>query len=86
MSQMCVSHRIDSTLEKLADLPGGDVFVDLLARTCHHSKVGPLDLPLVEELLAWLNARTRQADGSVVTLIQASLVLSYAFRVPTDRT
>ena len=85
LSQMCVSHRIDTSLERLADLPDGTVEVDLLKRTCCRSGSGTLELPIVEQFAAWLLTRMEHAGLSLESLEQATIILNYSNRVPTDR-
>lgn len=86
LCQMGCSARINTSLERLADLPDDALQIDLLSGSCVHGKVGELPLPMVEEFRAWLTEQVRKAGITSDVLDRAVLSLRYTTdRVATDR-
>jgi len=54
---MLVGWRMTEDLDRLADLPDGVLRIDVLREVAAHSKAGPVELHVVQELSAWLRAR-----------------------------
>ncbi len=55
--QMATSERICGSFDILADLPDGELALDLVSGGCLHSGIGSLRLPIGPELANWFRGR-----------------------------
>ena len=82
LCQMAVSTRLEPDLEMLADLPDGELEIDLLKGSASHRTAGPLPLQIGHELANWLQTQTA---GDAVQVSAAAMEISFGTdTIPTD--
>lgn len=73
-------------LEILADLPDGELVLDLLAETAEHDKAGTLDLHIAKEIHAWLKYECWRESIDFTLLKKARLTVAMnTSRVETNK-
>jgi hypothetical protein len=83
---MFVARMGTDDLESLARLPDGNLALDLLAQTVHHSSGGVIQLRIVGDLTNWLKIRLIDNRIPVSDLSKAELVAAIRTdKIPTDR-
>ena len=86
LCQMATSQRICESVDVIADLPDGDLSLNLLNGMSCHSTKGQLELPIGAELSEWFANRLSTLEIPPDAVGTADLVISYRTdRVPTDR-
>ncbi len=84
--QMATSERICGSFEVLADLPDGDLSLNLVTGDCVHSGIGSLQLPIGPELASWFRGRLANLQIPGDDIESAALAITYSTdRVPTER-
>jgi hypothetical protein len=86
LCQMMVGWRMGDDYERMAELPDGTLYVDLLEKTATHSAGYRPTLRIAGELSAWLAYRLSVEKIDRNALMHAKLELRYeTSRIRTDR-
>lgn len=83
---MVTDWRMRFDFEKLAEIPDGVLYIDLLKRTNTHSKAGNLDLMIADDLASWMNTRLTKYGIPASELTEALVEVEFRTDlVPTDK-
>ena len=83
---MAIGWRMAQDLETLADLPDGNIEIDLLRGIAAHSTVGQIDLWIAKEMQAWLKNRLEADRIPKNQISEAHVCLcSNTDRIKTDK-
>jgi len=86
LCQMLVGWRMGDDLEAMADLPDGELSVNVLGGNATHSQAGPVDLWMAKELQVWflerLKASSIPPEEIKSATVKATITTS---RIPTNR-
>ena len=81
--QMFMGWRMASDLAKFADLPDGQLHIDGLEGTCHHSATGRVATYIAGEIRAWFLNRLKKHNILVDEIQSAELTVTMKNTIPS---
>lgn len=78
--------RMGDDLEVLAEIPDGQLSIDLLAGQTTHDSRGPITLHVADEIQAWLKSECKRESIPFAQIVKAELVVELdTSQVKTDK-